>query len=826
MLEKSPENGSEEPLNRQNWRPAQNSLFSSNRGIKRHLQKAVIFCSLLFFSVAIFAQEKFTINGYVTDADAGETLIGVTVFVKELGTGATTNEYGFYSISLPAGTYNLAFSYLGLETKNEQVNLTQNIKLDVEMGENVEQLVEIVVTSEAEDRNVSELQMSVNKLDVGTIKKIPTLLGEVEVLRSIQLLPGVSTVGEGAPGFNVRGGSIDQNLVLLDEAPVYNSSHLFGFFSVFNPDAVKDVKLYKGGIPARYGGRLASILDVRMKEGNQKNLALTGGIGTIFSRLAVEGPLIKDKASFIVAGRRSYIDVLAAPFLSGDLDNTTLNFYDLTVKTNYNINEKNRIFLSGYLGRDNFGFGEAAGFNWGNGTGTFRWNHLFSEKLFSNLTLFYSNYDYKISFGEDATNSFDWDAKIINYSVKPEFTYYASPNNIIRFGGQGIIYEFEPGNAIGVSEGESSDISLDKQYAIESAAYIENELNIGSKIQLNYGLRLSHFNYTGEGNAYEFGEAPAGFRRPVISAERYDQWESIQTYTRLEPRFAIKYQLGEDNSLKGSYMRTSQYIHLVSNTTAATPVDVWTPSTNNIEPQMADQFAVGYFQNLKDNKYEVSAELYYKKMDNVLDYIVNPAPDLLLNEFLEGDVLAAQGRAYGLELMVQKTKGRLNGWVSYTLARTELQTEGINNGEWYPSRFDQTHNLSLTGFYETKKRWSFSANFSLISGTPVSFANGGYYQQGFFIPHNSNETRNNARIPAYHRLDVSATLEGKKNKDRRWQGQWVFSIYNVYGRRNAFSVYQRQSQDRIGAGTPVTTEAVQLSVFGSMIPSVSYNFEF
>lgn len=792
---------------------------------KSFLKKNIFLLLFFSFSVSLFSQEKFTINGYVTDANAGETLIGVTIFVKELATGTTTNEYGFYSISLPPGNYNLEYSYIGLETKNEAINLTENIKLDIEMGENVEELVEAVVTSEAEDRNVTELQMSVNKLDAATIKKIPSLLGEVEVLRSIQLLPGVSTVGEGAPGFNVRGGSIDQNLVLLDEAPVYNSSHLFGFFSVFNPDAVKDVKLYKGGIPARYGGRLASILDVRMKEGNQKKLALSGGIGTIFSRLSVEAPIIKDKASFIVAGRRSYIDILAAPFLKGDLDNTTLNFYDLTLKTNYNINEKNRIFLSGYLGRDNFGFGDSAGFNWGNGTGTFRWNHLFSERLFSNLTLFYSNYDYQISFGDESTNRFDWDAKIINYSVKPEFTLYLNPNNILRFGGQGIIYEFEPGNAVGVSEGESSDISLDEQYAIESAIYVENELSLGSRVQLSYGLRLSHFNYTGKGDAYEFGTAPAGTRRPVISSEYYDQWESIETYLNLEPRFAIKYQLSEDNSLKASYMRTAQYIHLVSNTTASTPVDVWTPSTNNIKPQKADQFAIGYFQNLKDNEYEVSAEVYYKKMQNILDYIIEPAPDLLLNEFLEGDVLAADGRAYGLELMIQKTKGRFNGWLSYTLARTELQTDGINKDEWYPSRFDQTHNLSLTSFYETKKRWSFSANFSLISGTPISFANGGYYQQGYFVPHNSNDSRNNARIPLYHRLDLSATL-GSKNKDKRWQGQWVFSIYNVYGRRNAFSVYQRQESDRVPVGSAVSTEAIQLSIFGSMIPAVSYNFEF
>jgi hypothetical protein len=782
----------------------------------------LLFCGL---SITAFSQEKFTLNGYLKDGATGETLIGASVFIKELETGTTSNEYGFYSISIPAGTYNIEFGYIGFETRRETINLIQNIKFDAEMGEDIENLVEVVVTSEAEDKNVSDLQMSVNKLDAATIKKIPSLLGEVEIIRSLQLLPGVSTVGEGATGFNVRGGSIDQNLVLLDEAPVYNSSHLFGFFSVFNPDAVKDVQLYKGGIPSRFGGRLSSILDVRMKEGNSKKLALTGGIGTIFSRFSVEAPIIKDKASFIVAARRSYIDVLAKPFLTGDLDNTVLNFYDLTVKTNYNINDKNRVFLSGYLGRDNFGFGNDAGFNWGNGTATARWNHLFNEKLFSNLTLFYSNYDYEIKFGDDSENSFNWDAKIINYSAKPEFTYYLSPNNILRFGGQGILYEFEPGNAIGVSESETTDLSLAKQYAIESAVYIENELKFG-RFETNYGLRFSHFNYTGSGNAYEFGDAPAGTRRPVIGVTDFDQWESIKTYANLEPRLAVKYQLDEDKSVKASYMRTAQYIHLVSNTTASTPVDVWTPSTNNIEPQRADQYAIGYFQNFKDNAYEFSAEVYYKKMDNLLDYIVSPNPDLLLNDFLEGDILSGDGRAYGLELQLKKNKGKFTGWVSYTLARTELKVDGINKNGWYPSRFDQTQNLSITAFYDTGKRWSFSANFAYITGTPVTFANGGYYQQGYYVPHNSESTRNNSRIPDYHRMDFAAILEGKKNKERRWQGRWVFSVYNAYNRRNSFSVYQRQDNNRTAVGAPVSTSAYQLSVIGNFIPAVAYNFEF
>lgn len=780
----------------------------------------------LFLTAAntAFSQDKFTLSGYIKDGNNGETLIGATVFVKDLNVGATSNEYGFYSISIPVGTYNVEYAYLGFETLTKSISLNANTTENIELGVSSAQLTEVVVTSEAKDQNVTNIEMSVNKLDIQTIQKMPTLLGEVEIIRSIQLLPGVSTVGEGATGFNVRGGSIDQNLVLLDEAPVYNSSHLFGFFSVFNPDAVKDVKLYKGGIPARYGGRLSSILDVRMKEGNNKKLAVNGGVGVIFSRLSVEAPIVKDKASFIVAGRRSYIDILAGPFLNNGLEGSILNFYDLTLKTNYNINEKNRLFLSGYFGRDNFGFGEAAGFNWGNGTATLRWNHLFNEKLFSNLTLYYSDYDYEISFGEDATNSFDWNAQIVNYSVKPELTYFLNPKNVLRFGGQAIIYEFEPGNAVGVSEGEISDVSLDKKYALEGGVYLENEQDLGSQIKINYGLRFSLFNYLGEGRAYQFADAPAGTRRPLTSFEEFDQWESIQTYSNFEPRFSLRYQMNPSTSLKASYNRMAQYIHLVSNTTASTPVDVWTPSTNNIKPQLADQVALGYFQNFRDNLYEFSGEIYYKSMDNLVDYI--DGADLLLNEFLEGDLLTGKGRAYGMELMMKKNEGTFSGWVSYTLARTERLVEGVNDDDWYPSRFDQTHNLSLTAFYEPGKRWTFSSNFVLISGTPTTFPTSRFEQQGFVIPHNANNTRNNVRIPVYHRLDLSATLEGKKNEERRWQSQWVFSIYNVYSRRNPFSIFFRQDQNRILPGQAVNTEAVRLSVIGNLIPSVSYNFKF
>ena len=780
---------------------------------------------LLFLIPFVSAQKNPTISGYIKDADNGETLIGATVFVKEIAKGTTSNAYGFYSISLPSGTYDLEYSYLGFDSKTETITLNgEGITKTIELLPEGVQIEEIIVTAEAKDQNVRNIEMSVNKLDMATIKSMPTLLGEVEVLRSIQLLPGVSSVGEGASGFNVRGGSIDQNLILLDEAPVYNSAHLFGFFSVFNPDAVKDVKLYKGGIPARYGGRLSSILDVRMKEGNLKKFEMNGGVGFIFSRLSLEAPIIKDKASFIIAGRRSYIDILSKPFLSDDLADTELNFYDLTLKANYKINEKNRVYLSGYFGRDNFGFGASAGFNWGNSTGTLRWNHLFSDRLFSNLTLYYSDYDYKINFGDESNNKFTWDASIDNYSIKPEFSYFINPDNVLRFGGQGIVYVFEPGNAVGVSEGETTDISLPNKYAMESAVYVENEQDLFENIKVNYGLRFSLFSYTGKGNAYEFGEAPLGEKRPAIGVQSYDQWESIKTYNNLEPRFSIKYQLNESASLKASYNRTAQYIHLVSNTTASTPIDVWTPSTNNIAPQKADQVALGFFKNFGDNTYEFSSEIYYKKMQNLVDYV--DGADLLLNTFIEGHLLEGEGRAYGLELMLKKNEGRFTGWASYTLARTERKVLGINEGNWYASRYDQTHNLSLTAFYELTKRWSFSANFALISGTPTTFPTSRYEQQGYTIPNNNDETRNNVRIPTYHRMDVSATLKGKNRPDKRWKGEWVFSVYNVYNNRNPFSIYFRQESERVPKEVPVKTEAVQLSVIGNFIPSVSYNFSF
>jgi len=767
--------------------------------------KKLLILSLFFSSLQIgLSQEKATISGYVKDAANGESLIGATVFVQETASGTVTNVYGFYSITLEPGDYIVEFRFLGYETITKNIALGQNQRIDLELSEGGVELTEVVVTGEPEDINVSGVQISTQKLDIKTIQKLPSFLGEVDVIRSIQTLPGVSTVGEGASGFNVRGGSVGQSLVLLDEAPVYNSSHLLGFFSVFNPDAVKDVKLIKGGIPARYGGRIASILDVRTKEGNSKKFATQGGIGTVFSRLAVEGPIVKDKASFIIAGRRSYADVFAKAFTDVLDDGAALNFWDLTMKTNFTINPKNRVFLSGYLGRDNFMFDEQQGFN--------------------------SNYDYELAFGEDDLDSFKWNSTIQNLDFKPEFTYFINPENKLTFGGEILAYTFEPANAVGVSNGETRDISIPEKQALEISLFVGNDQKIGERIDLQYGLRYSNFDYRGPGKYFEFGEAIAPGERRFATEEFFaEDGESIANYGTLEPRFSIKYQLNKQSSLKASYNRTAQYIHLISNTTASNPLDVWTPSTNNINPEVGDQIGVGYFRNFgEENDYETSAELYYRKTTGQIDYI--DGADILINEFLEGDLLEGIGRAYGMELFIKKNTGKFNGYLSYTLARTELQVDGINNGEWYPTRFDQTHNFKLSLFYEPENRWTFSANFSYVSGTPTTFPTSRFQVQGYTIPLNFGDGRNNVRIPDFHRLDVAATLQNRKTKrngkPKKNEGYWVFSVYNAYGRRNPFSIYFAQADERFAVGEPVTTVANRVSIIGSAFPSVSYNFKF
>ncbi|MCR9062591.1 MAG: TonB-dependent receptor [Cytophagales bacterium] len=776
---------------------------------------------LLASSYNLLAQES-SLSGYVRDASNGEGMIGASIYVKELKTGTQTNAYGFYSISIPSGRYTLVLTSIGYSPLEKIIELDGSQKMDFEMTDEASVLQEVVVKAQREDANVKSLEMSVNKVEMKTIKKMPAFLGEVDVIRSIQYLPGVSSVGEGASGFNVRGGGIDQNLVLLDEAPVYNSSHLFGFFSVFNPDAVKDVKLIKGGIPSNYGGRVSSILDVRMKEGNSKKPEFSGGLGTIFSRFAYERPFLKEKGSFIVALRRSYIDVLAKPFLKGDLKDSRFFFYDFTAKGNYKINNKNTVFLSGYFGKDVFG--ADFGFNWGNSTTSLRWNHVFNDKLFMNTTVFYSKYDYLIDSdlsNENDQDSFRWESNIENYSIKPDFQYYLNTKNTLSFGGQSIYYRFNPGQAEAVSGGETRSIGLPDKYAVESGVYIGNEQKLTDRISLQYGIRYSDYRYIGKGNKITLsteGVEP-GERKNVADIEAVESGELIQQYGNWEPRFSANVSLGGSSSLKLSYNRLAQYVHLLSNTTASSPLDVWTPSSNNIKPQLSDQIAMGYFRNFDSNTYEASVEVYYKKLYNQIDYVRNA--DLLLNPAVEADLLAGDGRAYGAEFYLKKNKGKFNGWVSYTLARTERLVEGLNNDDWFPARIDKMHNLSLVSIYDTDKKWTYSATFNFSSGTPASFPTNKFLWQGIALPHNYYDTRNTYRIPASHRLDVAATRKNKHAFFKKGESEWVFSVYNVYNRRNPFSVYVRQNEDNFAM-----TEAVRYSVFASILPAVTYNFKF
>jgi hypothetical protein len=778
-------------------------------------QSLLLLCGL-FLALASHAQRKVTISGYVKDSKSGETLIGATIFNESAGT--TTNVYGFYSLSLPPGSYVLKIAYLGYQTLLDTIELQADLRRDFELLETNIQLNEIQITDSREDENVKSIEMSTMKMDIKTMLKMPALLGEVDLVRNLQLLPGVSTVGEGASGFNVRGGGVGENLVLLDEAVVYNSAHLFGFFSVFNPDAVKDVKLIKGGIPAQYGERNSSILDVRMKEGNNKKLTAQGGIGLIFSRLTLEAPIVKNKGSFIVAARRSYIDILSRPFLPENLKGTSFYFYDLTAKANYELGPKDKLYLSAYYGRDVFGADFK--FNWGNATTTLRWNHLFSDRLFSNVSAIYSNYVYNLGFSTNGgDDNFDWTSRIISYSLKPQLSYFLNQNNELSFGGLFTLYDFRPGVANVSSAGVKRVIGLEPKYGAEFGVYVSNQSTLSEKFSTEIGFRLSGFSYLGAGEAYTFAEAPAGKRRTVSSISQYAQWQPIKTYYTPEPRVSFKYEVNGSTSLKTSYNRMAQYLHLVSNTTASTPLDVWTPSTNNIRPQIADQIALGIFKNFKQNLYETSVELYYKEYQNSLDYV--DGADLRLNRYIEGDLLAGIGRAYGAEFYVKKTRGRFNGWISYTLARTERRVEGVNRGQWFPTRFDRAHNLALVGFYELNHRWSFSTGITFSTGTPATFPTNRLAIQGYVIPHNAFESRNNYRIPNYFRADISATLQGKRKEGRKNQDFWTFSIYNLTARRNPFSIYFQQNPDNFAQ-----TQAIRYSVIGTLVPAVSYNFKF
>lgn len=784
---------------------------------------------LLGISETLIAQtkaEKYTLSGYIRDANTGEDLIGATVKVKQLGSGAATNVYGFFSLTIPKGFYTFEISYIGYQTQIDSFDLNTSKTLNFSLNTSDQVLDEFVVSATKEDENVTKVQMSVEKMSISTIKEIPQLLGEADVIKSIQLRPGVTSVGEGASGFNVRGGNIDQNLILLDEAPVYNSSHLFGFFSVFNPDAIKDVTLYKGGIPSKYGGRLSSVMDVRQRDGNDKRLSATGGIGLLFSRLTLEGPIVKDKVSFLVSGRRSYAD-LFLKFTEDFKDNQAF-FYDLNAKVSWKINDKNRVFTSGYFGKDVFGFGEQFKMKWGNATGTVRWNHIISAKHFMNITGVYSDYSYALGV-PSGTAAFEWTSRIINMEAKANFTYFLSPKLTLEYGAEYQNYEFSPG-AVKPLGDESifTPFEVQREYAHMPSIFIGAEQEVTKKLKVQYGLRYTHYFNVGEQDINIYKDGLPTSELEIVDIKHYDKGETVADYGGLEPRISANYVLSKKHSVKASYQRTKQYMHLISNTTSATPIDIWKPAGYYVEPSEADQYVLGYFRNFKKNVYELSVEGYYKDMRNLVDY--RNGAELLLNETIETELLTGNGESFGLEFMINKKKGNLTGWIAYTLSKTTMTVpgfstptykdvaNGINGGQPYATNWDKTHDLTIVAMYDLNDKWKLSGNFIFMTGRPATYPNGGYVWDGKVLP--DYRTRNASRIPSTHRLDISATYK-LDSKNERLKHSIAFGLYNAYGNKNPYSIYFAPSDDN-----PLLTQAKQLSIIGIPVPFITYNFKF
>lgn len=767
-----------------------------------------VFVLIVGFSWCSFAQNQPTISGNIRDAETGEDLIGAAVVVETLSTGAVTNVYGFYALSLPAGSYTLSVQYIGYVRKRITLDLAQDTTLNVELMPQSTALEEIVIVAESEDDPITSLNMGVAKIRPQDIDNVPVLFGEKDVLKTIQLLPGIQGAGEGNSGFFVRGGNADQNLILLDEATVYNASHLLGFFSVFNSDAIKDVNVIKGDMPAQYGGRLSSVLDIRMKEGNSKEFSGTGSIGLISSKLTLEAPIVKDKGSFMVSGRRTYVDLFFNLFNIEDLEDSQLYFYDLNAKANYRLNDRNRVFVSGYFGRDRFGFEDAFGFDWGNATATVRWNHLFSDRLFSNTSFIYSDYDYKVSIN-DGDSEVEIGSAIQDLNLKQDFDYFLSNNHTLRFGGNLIYHTFVPGEITSSGEGRFGDTKVEDRYALEGAVYISDEHRINSSLSLRYGLRYSLFNALGPGTYRLYDEDG-----DVTSEQTYDDFESVQYYDGWEPRLGFNYRLSHAASIKGAYSRNNQYVHLLSNSTTTTPTDIWVPSSPHVKPQISDQFSLGYYRDFSSGRYEFSSEVYYKSMDNVIDY--KNGADLFVNEDIEAELLFGEGQAYGIEFLLRKNMGQFKGWLSYTLSRSERMFDEINNGEAFPARQDRTHDISLVGTYQFNPKLSLSFNWVYFTGNAVTFPSGRYEIDGRTVSYYTE--RNGYRMPDYHRLDLG--LNWVRRKTDKFESSWNFSLYNAYGRENAFSINFQESENN-----PGTTEAVRLALF-KFVPSVAYTIKF
>ena len=793
------------------------------------MNKIILF--FLMFSIsAVTSAQKFTVSGQVTDSRNGEDIIGTTVIVKNAGLGTVTNEYGFYSLTIAEGTYTLIFQFTGYKDQIKEVTLEKNTVLNISLDQDVETLDEAVVTAKSKIEKVENKEISVVSLDIKTIKDIPVVFGEVDVLKTITFLPGIQSLGEGNSGISVRGGGQDQNLILLDEATVYNAAHLLGFFSVFNGDAIKDLEVYKGGIPAKYGGRLSSLIDIRMKDGNNKRFSGTGGLGTISSRLTLEGPIVKDRSSFMVAGRRSYIDLFRPLSKNEDIKSSRLYFYDLNLKANYDLDDKNRIYLSGYFGRDVFGFSELFSLNWGNSTATLRWNHLFSQKFFSNLSLIYSDFNYGIEFKFAENANFGSYQGISNWSAKEDMSYYFSPKSRLGFGGQFTLFNFEPGrfealNAETQATVGGAELILPTKNALESALYVEHKYEFSERFNVRYGVRLSVFNNIGKAREFAYVYSEDNVPTPTDTFQ-YRSGEVYNTYIGPEPRLALSYNLNSSSAIKASYNRTFQYIQQASNAATTLPVDQWISAGVNIKPQRADQIAGGYFRNFEKLGLETSVEVYYKWMNNQLDYRNGAA--LYFNEQLDGELLFGKAWSYGSEFFIKRVTGKTTGFISYTLSKTKRQIKGINNGEPYFDNNDRRHSLSIVMTHNFNDRLTLSGTFVLATGRPLTVPVARHMYNGKITPIYGD--RNNDRIPSYHRSDIGLTLNNKKKEGKNFRSSWNFSIYNFYARENPYIVNFEQVKEE----DPVTgedivvdnqTQAVQIALF-KIIPAITWNFTF
>jgi hypothetical protein len=762
----------------------------------------------LTLSIGLSAQERHTISGSVKDKATGESIIRASVIVSGRHIGVTTNDYGYYSLTLPAGKYTLIISSAGRQAQTVDVDLKENIQLTTQLGEQTE-LQNVVVTAQANrGRSIRGTQMGVEHLSTNEIKNVPVLFGEKDILKTMQLLPGVKSVAEGNSGLSVRGGATDQNLILLDEAPVYNASHLLGFFSTFNSDAIKDVTLYKGDMPAQYGGRLSSVVDVRMNEGNNQDFHVTGGLGLISAKVNVEGPIEKDKSSFLFTARRTYADMFLK--LSGDStkNKNSLYFYDLNAKLNFTLGSKDRLYVSGYFGRDELSSADVFGINWGNATGTIRWNHTYGPRLFSNTSLIFSNYNYKMRFNNSGS-SFSVRSQLQDLNLKEEFQYYLNPRNTVRFGFNAIHHAMTPGVLDAGTDAGVNDTAWQKRYGLENAVYLSNDWKASDRLSFTYGARLEVFSAIGKGDFVDV--TPGG---TVTDTVHNGSGQILKTYVNPEFRFAASYQLNAASSLKASYVDNTQNMHLISSGSAGLPTDRWVLSNNMIKPERSHQVSLGYYRNFRDDRYELTVETYYKALEHQIDY--RDGANVQSNGTIETELLYGKGRAYGIEWLLRKKQGRLTGWIGYTLSKSEKKIDGINNDRWYNAFQDRTHDISIVAMYKLNQRWNISGNWVYNTGNAVSFPSGKYKSDGRTVYYYSE--RNGYRMPAYHRLDLSATVQLKQTK--RFSSELAFGVYNAYARNNAFIITFRDNKT-----DPDKTEAVRTTLF-SAVPFISYNFKF